>query len=123
LGLRQSMGPALDARWREPALTLPRLARCLGTNSGRLSRAINLGLGVNFSTFVNGLRAEAVAEALVARPDADLLELAFEMGFASKASFNRAFLARYGLPPSRYRQQVSDPAFRVSDDDLRRANA
>ena len=109
--------------WREPALTLPRLARCLGTNSGRLSRAINLGLGVNFSAFINGLRAEAVAEALAAHPDADLLDLAFEMGFASKASFNRAFQARYGLPPSRYRQQVSDPAFMLSDDDLRRANA
>ena len=109
--------------WREPALTLPRLARCLGTNSGRLSRAINLGLGVNFSVFVNGLRAEGVAEALAARTDADLLDLAFEMGFASKASFNRAFQARYGLPPSRYRQQVSDPVFVSCDDDLRRAKA
>lgn len=109
--------------WREPALTLPLLARYLGTNSGRLSRAINLGLGVNFSIFVNGLRAEGVAEALATRTDADLLDLAFEMGFASKASFNRAFQARYGLPPSRYRQQVSDPAFVSPDDDLRRANA
>lgn len=107
--------------WREPALTLPRLARCLGTNSGRLSRAINLGLGVNFSVFINGLRAEGVANALATRTDADLLDLAFEMGFASKASFNRAFQARYGLPPSRYRQQVSDPAFVAPDDDLRRA--
>ena len=64
-----------------------------------------------------------MAEALTRHPDTELLDLAFEMGFASKASFNRAFLARYGLPPSRYRQQVSDPAFMVSDDDLRRANA
>lgn len=109
--------------WREPALTLPRLARCLGTNSGRLSRAINLGLGVNFSVFINGLRADGVAEALAARTNADLLALAFEMGFASKASFNRAFQARYGLPPSRYRQKVSDPAFVSPDDDLRRATA
>jgi AraC-like DNA-binding protein len=45
------------------------------------------------------------------------------MGFASKASFNRAFQARYGMPPSRYRQQVSDPAFVSPDDDLRRADA
>lgn len=109
--------------WREPELTLPRLARRLGTNSGRLSRAINLGLGVNFSSFVNGLRAEGVAQALQARTDTDLLDLAFEMGFASKASFNRAFQASYGLSPSRYRQQVSNPAFVSSDDDLRRAGA
>ena len=107
--------------WRDPALTLPRLSRLLGTNSGRLSRAINLGLGVNFSGFVNALRAEAVADALRTRTDADLLGLAFEMGFASKASFNRAFLARYGMSPSRYRRQVSDPEFSPADPNLRRA--
>lgn len=107
--------------WREPDLTLPQLARRLGTNSGRLSRAINLGLGVNFSAFVNGLRAEGVAEALRTGPNNDLMALAFEMGFASKASFNRAFKARYGLSPSQYRRQVSDSAYSTLDADLRRA--
>ena len=43
---------------------------------------------MNFSAFVNGLRAEGVAGALEDRPEADLLDLAFDMGFASKASFN-----------------------------------
>jgi AraC-like DNA-binding protein len=109
-----------EAWWKDADLTLPLLARRLGTNSGRLSRAINIGLGVNFSTFVNGQRAEAVAAALQTRPGADLLDLAFEMGFASKASFNRAFRARYGVAPSQYRRQVSDPAFFSEDPILRR---
>jgi AraC-like DNA-binding protein len=109
--------------WREPELTLPGLARRLGTNSGRVSRAINLGLGMNFSAFVNGLRAEGVAEALRDRPDADLLDLAFDMGFASKASFNRAFRARFGRTPSEYRRQVSDPAFPSVAPELRRDDA
>lgn len=109
--------------WREPDLTLPRLARRLGTNSGRLSRAINLGLGVNFSAFVNGLRAEAVARALQAGQGDDLLDLAFEMGFASKASFNRAFRARYGRSPSRYRREVSDSVLSPGNADLGRTDA
>lgn len=107
--------------WREPDLSLARLSRLLGTNSGRLSRAINLGLGVNFSTFVNGLRAEGVARALQAGSDRDLLSLALDMGFASKASFNRAFKARFGVSPSRFRQQVSNPAFLHPDTEMRRA--
>ena len=107
--------------WREPDLTLPRLARRLGTNSGRLSRAINLGLDVNFSSFINGLRADAVAEALQAGVTSDLLDLAFEMGFASKASFNRAFRERYATAPSRYRREVSNPAFSATEMNLRRA--
>jgi AraC-like DNA-binding protein len=108
--------------WREPDLTLPRLARRLGTNSGRLSRAINLGLGVNFSAFINALRAEAVADALQNGRTTDLLDLALDMGFASKASFNRAFRARYGMAPSQFRRRVSDPEFSTSDAVLRRTN-
>lgn len=106
--------------WREPELSLADLARRLGTNTGRLSRAINLGLGVNFSVFVNGLRAEAVAAALRDRPAADLLDLALEMGFASKASFNRAFRARFGMSPSEWRRGVPDSDYSSAPPDLRR---
>lgn len=111
-----------EAGWvREPDLSLPGLARRLATNTGRLSRAINQGLGVNFSAWINGLRAEAVAAALDAGAQEDLLALAFDAGFSSKASFNRAFHARYGVAPSRYRRRVSDHDFRQADTELRRA--
>jgi len=106
--------------WREPELSLADLARRLGTNTGRLSRAINLGLGVNFSVFINGIRAEGVAEALKARPHADLLDLALEMGFASRASFNRAFRTRFGMAPSEWRRGVSDSDYSRPEPDLRR---
>ena len=93
--------------WREPGLSLPSVARRLGTNTGRASRIINLGLGVSFSTLVNGLRAEAVADAIAREPQADLLRLAFDYGFSSKASFNRAFSTRFGVAPSEYRRNVA----------------
>ena len=105
----------------EPDLSLPVLARRLATNTGRLSRAINLGLGVNFSAWINGVRAEAVAAALDAGATDDLLTLAFDAGFSSKASFNRAFQARYGVAPSRYRRGVSDHDFRPPLPEMRRA--
>jgi len=109
-----------EAWWREPDLSLPDLARRLGTNTGRLSRAINLGLGMNFSTCINGLRAEGVAEALSGGSEADLLDLAFQMGFASKASFNRAFRARYGMAPSAWRRGVSKHDYSALDPEWRR---
>lgn len=94
---------------RDPDLTLASLARRLGTNTGYLSRAINLGLGCNFSEFIAAQRAEAVAERLRAGDAADLLSIALEEGFGSKASFNRAFAARHGVAPSAFRRQVSNP--------------
>jgi AraC-like DNA-binding protein len=91
---------------QDPELSLPLLARRLGTNTGHLSRAINEGLGVNFSTFVNDLRSRRVAAMLEAGRKDDLLDLALESGFSSKASFNRAFVATHGMPPSAYRQRL-----------------
>lgn len=93
----------------DPELSLASLARLLGTNTGYLSRALNDGLGVGFSAFVNGLRSEAVAACLRRGEPRDLLDLALEAGFASKASFNRAFRARFGCSPSAFRRQVSHP--------------
>lgn len=88
----------------DPELTLAMLARQLGTNTAHLSRALNEGLGTGFSAFVNGLRCEAVAATIDAGADGDLLDLALDAGFSSKASFNRAFQARYGITPSMYRR-------------------
>ena len=88
---------------REEALTLRRLATLLGTNESYLSRALNEGLGVSFSDFINGLRCEDVAAALRGGDDRPLLDLALDAGFASKASFNRAFRRRYGTSPSAFR--------------------
>jgi AraC-like DNA-binding protein len=106
---------------REPELSLPVVARRLATNTGRLSRAINQGLGVNFSAWINGVRAEAVAAALDAGSTEDLLTLAFDAGFSSKASFNRAFQTRFGVAPSRYRRGVSHPDFSTREPEMRRA--
>lgn len=95
-----------DRAWyRDSDVTIAALARHLGTNSNYLSRAINIGLGVNFSTFVADLRSEDVAAALRAGRTDDLLTLALDAGFGSKASFNRAFQARFGESPTAYRRR------------------
>jgi AraC-like DNA-binding protein len=110
-----SQGQAWAARVRaegwaaDPELSLASLSARLGTNTAYLSKALNEGLGLSFSVFVNGLRAEQVAEALRRRDRRDLLDLAMEAGFASKASFNRAFRLRFEVSPSAYRRQVSNP--------------
>jgi AraC-like DNA-binding protein len=105
---------ALGVRWTaqvrasdwaaDPELSLALLARHLGTNANYLSRALNEGLGIGFSAFVNQIRSETVAQALRAGDRRDMLDLAFEAGFASKASFNRAFQAAFGKSPSAYRR-------------------
>lgn len=94
--------------WREPDLTLSELSRRLGTNTAYLSRAVNEGLGMNFNTFVNGMRVEEVARQVRADPRSacDLMGMALDAGFSSKATFNRAFRAVYDMSPSEFRRRL-----------------
>lgn len=95
--------------YADPELSVPRLARILGTNSAYVSRAFNEGLGQNFSSSINRLRCEEVARRLRDGAAGDLLDLALDCGFSSKASFNRAFQVAFGCTPSAYRKaEVSD---------------
>lgn len=88
--------------WRDPELDLERLSRLLGTNTTHLSRALNEGHG-GFAECVGRLRARAVAAALDEGSRDDLLDLAMDCGFGSKASFNRIFRAHLGMSPGAYR--------------------
>jgi AraC-like DNA-binding protein len=90
--------------WRDPELDAARLARRIGTNTSYLSRALNEGLGLSFADWLGAIRAEAVAARIEAGASDDLLSLALEAGFGSKASFNRAFARRFGQSPSAYRR-------------------
>ena len=89
--------------WREESLDLAMLARRLGTNTTQLSRALNAAEG-SFSEILARIRAEAVAARIDQGEAGDLLGLAVDAGFGSKASFNRAFRARFGMTPSDYRR-------------------
>lgn len=94
--------------WRDPELSLDRLARQLGTNTAYLSRALNEGLGLSFNEAINRLRVEEVSRRLVAdAADGELLDIAFAAGFNSKTSFNRSFKAQTGKTPSQFRASAA----------------
>jgi AraC-like DNA-binding protein len=92
--------------WRDPDLSLDKLARHLGTNTAYLSRALNEGLGFSFSEAIHRLRVKHVCAELDAGSNDDLLTLALAAGFSAKSSFNRIFKAQTGQTPSQYRQNA-----------------
>jgi len=104
--------------WREESLTIGILASRLAVPEHRLRRAINQGLGHrNFSSFINRARIGAAQDALAdpAQMGRTILEIAYDVGFASLGPFNRAFRAETGQSPSEYRREAlaappADPA-------------
>ncbi len=94
--------------YREPGLTIERLAETLRTPTHRLRVVINQGLGHrNFAAFVNGYRLTYAKAALAdpARGRETVLAIAYESGFASLQSFNRVFKEAEGETPTGFRER------------------
>jgi AraC-like DNA-binding protein len=90
--------------WRDSELTLASLTRRLGTNTSYLSRGLNEAAGENFNAIINRRRVAAVQQWLASPTETrDILTLAFDAGFNSKASFNRAFADFVGVSPTAWR--------------------
>ncbi len=94
-----------QALYREPALTIGQLAKRSGYPEYLVSEVINRQLGGNFWEYINRLRIDAVRIALADPEDArSILEIAYDVGFTSKSTFNAAFKRQTGETPTVYRQ-------------------
>ncbi|HYF23988.1 MAG TPA: AraC family transcriptional regulator [Caulobacteraceae bacterium] len=90
----------------DPDLTFGAFVRRMGAPEATVRDLINRELGHrHFRSFVNAHRVETAKRAL-ADPAGEpkVASVAFDSGFASLASFNRAFKAIAGVAPSDYRQ-------------------
>jgi AraC-like DNA-binding protein len=90
--------------YQDAELSLPQLAKKLHINIALLSRIINKGYGLNFNDFINQYRIKAVMDclALGKHKKHTLLSIAYECGFNSKTTFNRAFKKYTSLSPQEY---------------------
>ena len=83
-------------------ISLGALARDLGVSTNHVSQVINEFDQSNFHDFINARRVAEACRRLQESQDTNLLELAMDVGFNSKSSFNRAFRKFAGTTPSEY---------------------
>lgn len=95
-----------DKLFQQPELTLSDLAKKLDTNTSLLSRVINQSFGLNFNDYINRYRVEDVVLKMqdARYSNQTLLSLAFDAGFNSKSTFNRAFLKFKGVSPKDFQK-------------------
>ena len=87
--------------------SLPELAHLLGVSVHALSQAINDGLGKSFFELVAGYRVEEAKRLLLEQPNIKVEEIAEQVGYNSKSSFNTAFKKFTGSTPSAFREKKS----------------
>ncbi|CCG87796.1 putative HTH-type transcriptional regulator ypdC [Erwinia piriflorinigrans CFBP 5888] len=93
--------------YREPDLSLARLARKAGTPGRQISAAVNALNQQNVSQYVNGWRIREACEQLRCGQQS-VIEVMESVGFQTKSNFNREFRRVTGKTPSQWRQATEE---------------
>jgi AraC-like DNA-binding protein len=103
LGGRMTQLMRNQALHRDPALSLRLLADKVGASPNYVSQTLNDHLGVSFFDFVNGFRVDD-AERLLRETDRNVTDIALEVGFNSRSTFNAAVRKHRGKSPTEMRR-------------------
>lgn len=89
-----------------PDITTQSVADHIGASTKTLSAVLNQAVGKGFNEYVNGWRVEAVKRMMLDPANANLTitGMAFECGFNSQPTFQRAFKAATGQTPRAFMQ-------------------
>ena len=89
-------------------LSLDKLAKACGLSKHYVSQVLNEILGMSFFEYINSLRVNEAKE-LLEKPKEELtiIEVAYQVGYNNKVSFNKAFKNFTGFTPTEYRNRHS----------------
>ena len=93
--------------FKEP-ISLESTAAQLGISKRQLSRLFSETIHIGFHEYLLDLRCE-YAKGLLSRTEAPITDIAFQAGFESQRTFNRAFRDFYNMTPREYRKSLSQP--------------
>ncbi|PMN48942.1 AraC family transcriptional regulator [Vibrio lentus] len=88
--------------FKDPDLSLNRVARKLGIPARKISSAVNQTHHQNLSKVINAYRIEH-AKTLLIQSDEAITDIFLSSGFQTKSNFNREFSRITGQTPSEYR--------------------
>ncbi len=87
-------------------LSLEKLAELIGTSKHYLSQAINENLEMNFFEYINHLRIHEAKALLQSNKELTVIEIAYQVGYNNKVSFNKAFKNIVGHVPTEFRNAL-----------------
>ncbi len=92
----------------DSTISLDKLAKQLGTNRSNLSKAINTGLGVNFTTYLNSYRIKEAIRIFNEQAHSSLTveSIGQLCGFNTRQAFHRAFKQETGMNMRQYLKKL-----------------
>lgn len=95
----------LKSNYSDPSLCLTKLSEMFSISESYLSHLFKARTGTNLSVYLEQLRMEEAARRLRGGMG-DLSTLYADLGYASAATFRRAFKKYHGVPPSQMREET-----------------
>jgi len=95
-----------DRLWLDPALNVGTLARHCGLPPKTLSMILNQHLDTTFNSLVNEYRIAAFKDKVSQNRELTIAGLAYDCGFNSLPTFQRAFKSYTGITPSEYQKRL-----------------
>lgn len=93
-----------NKHYTEP-LSLEMLSRELNIGKYHISHIFSEKLKISFPDYINGLRINNAIKQLAEHPEQSVTEIAYDCGFNSTRTFNRAFLKHTNTTPREYREK------------------
>lgn len=103
--LRNDIDTYIDAHLSDAELDVSRLCRQLGIGRTRLFQIFRDAYGTSPQQLIAERRLQRAAEWLLNRPECNISEIAYDLGFQSPKYFSHCFKERYGKTPSAYRKE------------------
>lgn len=109
-GLRERISQLVEEEklYLRPNLKINDLAKLLNTNRNYIYQAINVGMGMSFSDYINQKRIEHAKRTIEEDPHVLLSEVSAKSGFSSVSTFYRNFRQFEGYSPSDFQQQAQE---------------
>ena len=97
----------IDKLYHDSDLRLEKLAQSLNVSRHHLSQVINEQTGMNFFEYINHHRIGEAKHLLSAtsKKELNIIDVAYEVGFNNKVSFNTAFKKITGQTPTSFRNE------------------
>ena len=105
-----------DKVYRDNTINLNTLSEQMGTTRHNLSQVINEHFSMNFFNLINKFRIDEAREILrnESNKNLNIIDVAYDVGFNNKVTFNKAFKEETSLTPTQYIKSLRTAPLRVN---------
>jgi AraC-like DNA-binding protein len=93
----------MATEYANPDISLEAAISAIGINRTKLNTILKEEIGLTFSGYLNKLRLTEAARLLSEKPEANVAEIAFSVGYNNVTYFNKLFKNEYGCSPKTYK--------------------